>query len=111
MRLAIINDQRIAENVIEAKAPEGPWADYVPCPEWVGVGDSIDTPMPDGFVSAEAQAEKLRERRRRRYEAEADPLFFKWQRGEGTEEEWLAKVNEIKNDFSRDGQIPVTEFQ
>jgi hypothetical protein len=27
---------------------------------------------------------------------EADPLFFKWQRGEGTEQEWLAKVAEIK---------------
>jgi len=28
--------------------------------------------------------------------AEADPLFFKWQRGEATQEEWLAKVAEIR---------------
>lgn len=39
-----------------------------------------------------------------RYEAyikESDPLFFKWQRGEGTEAEWRNKVNEIKNRFPK----------
>lgn len=30
------------------------------------------------------------------YQKEADPLFFKWQRGEATEQEWLDKVAEIK---------------
>lgn len=30
------------------------------------------------------------------YKEESDPLFFKWQRGEATEQEWLDKVNEIK---------------
>jgi hypothetical protein len=30
------------------------------------------------------------------YRAEADPLFFKAQRGEATMDEWLAKVAEIK---------------
>jgi hypothetical protein len=30
------------------------------------------------------------------YRNEADPLFFKSQRGEATREEWLAKVAEIK---------------
>jgi hypothetical protein len=30
------------------------------------------------------------------YRNESDPLFFKWQRGEVTQEEWLAKVAEIK---------------
>lgn len=34
------------------------------------------------------------------YQQEADPIFFKWQRGEATKEEWLAKINEIKNRFS-----------
>ncbi len=33
------------------------------------------------------------------YTAEADPLFFKWQAGEGTEAEWLAKRQEIRNRF------------
>jgi hypothetical protein len=30
------------------------------------------------------------------YRNESDPLFFKWQRGEATEQEWLDKVAEIK---------------
>lgn len=29
----------------------------------------------------------------------ADPLFFKWQAGEGTEAEWLAKREEIRTRF------------
>jgi len=33
------------------------------------------------------------------YQTEADPLFFKWQRGEATKEEWLAKVAEIKERY------------
>lgn len=30
------------------------------------------------------------------YQKEADPLFFKWQAGEGTEADWLAKREEIR---------------
>jgi len=30
------------------------------------------------------------------YTQEADPLFFKWQAGEGTKEEWEAKREEIR---------------
>ena len=33
------------------------------------------------------------------YRTEADPLFFKAQRGEATVEEWQAKVAEIKARF------------
>jgi hypothetical protein len=33
------------------------------------------------------------------YQAESDPLFFKYQRGEATREEWLAKIAEIKARF------------
>jgi len=34
--------------------------------------------------------------RRAAYTAEADPLFFKAQRGEATQADWLAKIAEIK---------------
>ena len=34
------------------------------------------------------------------YRQESDPLFFKWQRGEATQQEWLDKVNEIKQRWS-----------
>lgn len=33
------------------------------------------------------------------FKAEADPLFFKWQRGEATEQEWRDKVDEIRARF------------
>jgi len=30
------------------------------------------------------------------YKNESDPIFFMWQRGEATEQEWLDKIEEIK---------------
>jgi hypothetical protein len=33
------------------------------------------------------------------YTTEADSLFFKWQAGEGTEAEWLAKRQEIRDRY------------
>lgn len=41
------------------------------------------------------------ENRRIAYIAEADPLFFKAQRGEATMEDWQAKVVEIKERFPK----------
>jgi len=35
------------------------------------------------------------------YREESDPIFFKSQRGEATEQEWLDKVNEIKQRFPK----------
>jgi hypothetical protein len=43
--------------------------------------------------------EQIEVMRRAAYQAEADPLFFKWQRGESTEQEWLGKIAEIKARF------------
>mgnify|MGYP000564972799 CR=1 FL=1 len=39
------------------------------------------------------------------YRAEADPLYFKAQRGEATEAEWLAKVDEIKARFPYPSEV------
>ena len=39
--------------------------------------------------------------RQQAYEKEADPLFFKWQRGEATQQEWSDKVAEIKAKYGR----------
>jgi hypothetical protein len=30
------------------------------------------------------------------YQKEADPIFFKWQRGEATEQQWLDKIADIR---------------
>lgn len=38
----------------------------------------------------------LESRKLEDYRNESDPIFFKWQRGEATEQEWLDKVAEIK---------------
>ena len=33
------------------------------------------------------------------FQKEADPLFNKWKRKEATEDQWLAKIEEIRNRF------------
>ncbi len=43
--------------------------------------------------------EKMKKKRAAAYSVEADPLFFKAQRGEVTMEEWQNKVAEIKTRF------------
>jgi hypothetical protein len=59
------------------------------------------------YTVVDATAEQIAERkaelnaqaeanRAEAYRNESDPLFFKWQRGEATEQEWLDKVAEIK---------------
>ena len=71
--------------------------------------DSFAHLLPAGCVPiTEAEAEALRPAlppvpapdtealRKAAYREESDPLFFKWQRGEATEAEWIAAVNAIK---------------
>jgi hypothetical protein len=45
--------------------------------------------------------EQIERQRRDAYAAEADPIFFKWQRGEATQQDWLDKVAEIKARFPK----------
>jgi hypothetical protein len=47
----------------------------------------------------EALAQQKDEQRKAAYQNEADPLFFKWQRGEATEQQWLVKIAEIKQRY------------
>jgi hypothetical protein len=70
------------------------------------LGAFVDGALPpDGAVEVEslppavpAKADQ-EGRRRAAYTAEADPLFFKWQAGEGTEADWLAKRQEIRDRY------------
>jgi hypothetical protein len=62
----------------------------------------------EAAVAAEIQrlqpikaAEEAIRQRQQAYIAEADPLFFKAQRGEVTMEEWQAKVADIKARFPK----------
>ena len=44
---------------------------------------------------------RIEANRKAAYIAEADPLFFKWQAGEGTQEEWQAKREEIRQRYPK----------
>jgi hypothetical protein len=85
-----------------------------PGAEWVIRGDDLEwldqnqTQPSDEEISNEIQrltslepARIATENRRAAYIAEADPLFFKAQRGEATMEEWQAKVADIKARFPK----------
>jgi len=83
-----------------------------PGAEWMLRGDELEwldqhQPQP---TEAEIQTEldrliadqprkEARQSRAAAYASEADPLFFKAQRGEVTIEEWQAKVAEIRNRY------------
>jgi hypothetical protein len=53
---------------------------------------------PEEEVAAERNAE-AQAARRGAFQAEADPLYFAWQRGEGTEQAWLDKCAEIRQRY------------
>lgn len=82
-----------------------------PGSEWTLNGDTYDgltwlsdTPKPTqaeldaawpAVQQAQAQAQTDAQRHAA-YVAESDPLFFQWQRGEATEQQWRDKVAEIQ---------------
>lgn len=61
---------------------------------WEDITDSwppmIPEPTPEEIAAAVSAA------RQSAYSREADPLFFKSMRGEVTQEEWIAKIDEIR---------------
>ena len=71
----------------------------------VATGETVERDLtPEEIAEMAEPADKRHERligeatqaRRNAYLLEADPLFFGWQRGENTEQEWLDKVAEIR---------------
>jgi len=56
------------------------------------------------IIEAQARATAIRTFRLAAYANESDPLYFKAQRGEATMQEWLDKINEIKQRFPYDDQ-------
>ena len=80
--------------------------------EWTLNGDDYagltwlsDTPKPTKKtleslwpeVQYEVAYEQVEQARQVSYQASADPLFFKWQAGSGTKEEWEAERQRIKD--------------
>ena len=84
----------------------------VPGAEVVVRGEEVEwinpevAPVTDAEIQAEydrlVALEPLKQAKANRanaYKTESDPLFFKVQRGEATQDEWLAKIEEIKNRY------------
>lgn len=53
--------------------------------------------------TAEARKALARTQRAKAYAAVADPLFFKWQRGEVDKQEWLDAIADIRTRFPYPG--------
>lgn len=103
-----IHGDNIPEDVVEITADEhaelmaGQAAGKVIVPNVAGKPILANQPAPTPEQAAAAVAAS----RQAAYAKESDPLFFKAQRGEGTMEEWMAKVAEIKARYPY-GVLPV----
>lgn len=93
MTYKIINSTqlvRIADNsYIPADVRNTDYQSYL---VWIDAGNEPiyeETPVVDNSDALRGAA----------YREESDPLFFKAQRGEATMDQWLAKVQEIKNRY------------
>ena len=69
------------------------WYDDTPKPSQA----ELDAAWP-AVQQQQAQAE-VDAQRHAAYVAESDPLFFQWQRGEATEQQWRDKVAEIQTRY------------
>ena len=61
----------------------------------------FDTPEQVEQEAKEAELQQVENNRKNAYRNESDPIFLKWQRGEATEQEWLDKIDEIKERFPK----------
>ena len=66
------------------------WLDDTPKPTQA----ELDAAWPQ--VDYDRQVAAVENARRVDYEATSDPLFFEWQRGDGTEQAWLDAVAAVK---------------
>jgi hypothetical protein len=67
--------------------------------EWVQVWNVTPLSAEEIAQRQADHAEQVRQQRAQAYREESDPLFFKWPRGEATEQDWLDKIAEIKTRF------------
>ena len=95
MKYAIVEAGAVTNVVVADAALADNWVETDQAgPGWLYQDGQFTAPPPVAPTQAEQEA-----KRQAAYTAEADPLFFKWQAGEGTEEEWKAKRQEIRNRY------------
>jgi len=71
---------------------------------WGQVWSVINLSDEDVALNKQISNEQASLNRMDAYRNESDPLFFTWQRGETTEQEWLDKVEEIKQRYQKIGE-------
>ena len=69
------------------------WHDDTPKPSQADLDDAWPT------VQYNQQRAEVENQRKAAYQQEADPLFFSYQRGEATEQEWLDAVQSVKDRY------------
>lgn len=95
MRYAIIENETVVNMVLADTATEPNWvATETAGPGWLYQDGRFIAP-PEPLPTREQQEAA----RQSAFAAEADPLFFQWQAGEATEEEWKAKRQEIRDRY------------
>jgi hypothetical protein len=68
---------------------------------WCQVWSVQDRPQDEIDEIRRNKLESVVQQRARAYRNEADPIFFKAQRGEATMEEWQSKIEEIKTKYPK----------
>ncbi len=65
----------------------------------VTTGDVVQSEVPDDYVNPiviEDYNTQQSQLRAKAYPVESDPIFFEWQRGTKTQQEWLDAVDQVK---------------
>jgi hypothetical protein len=69
---------------------------------WYSTGDAPtwqELKAAEPAIEAEVARKAVEDQRRAAYQTESDPLFFGWQRGDNTEQEWLDAVQAVKDAY------------
>jgi len=73
--------------------------------EYGQIAEYISPPPPPPPTKAQISA-----LRQAACQLESDPLFFKWQRGEATQQQWLDKIAEIRARYPNPtDEVPINE--
>ena len=85
----------------ETLAEHANWVEVTGLSPMPGVGNGWKYVAGEWVSPVTPQSEKARMEmlRRANYSVDSDPVFFEWQRGDATEQDWLDAVQAVKDRF------------